>query len=144
MTDDLKSLFDSLIRTEITLWNAVDNALYAECDLRLTWFQILRFLGRHGSSRVQDVAGEFGITVGGTSKVIDRIEAAGYCVRRANPHDRRSSLVELTPTGHDILDQAMAVFERELQHRIGAVLDDQTIAAVNTALTALDTPRTHP
>lgn len=137
---DLKSLFDSLIRAEITLWNAMDNALRTECDLQLTWFEILRFLGGNGSSRVQDVAAEFNITVGGTSKVIDRIEAAGYCARRANPHDRRSSLVEITPTGRNILGQAMTVFDRELAHRIGAVLDDQTITTVTTALTALHTP----
>ncbi|MBB3037055.1 MarR family winged helix-turn-helix transcriptional regulator [Hoyosella altamirensis] len=141
---DLKSLFDNLIRTEIWLWNVVDNALRDECDLQLTWFEILRFLARDGSGRVQDIAAEFGITVGGTSKVVDRIEAAGYCARRANPNDRRSSLVELTPTGHDVLDRAMAVFERELQHRIGTVLDGQTIAAVTAALAALHTAHQAP
>jgi hypothetical protein len=46
---------------------------------------------------VFDIAEELSLTVGGTSKLVDRIEAAGHCVRRANPDDRRSSIIELTP-----------------------------------------------
>ncbi|MEV6324066.1 MarR family winged helix-turn-helix transcriptional regulator [Nocardia sp. NPDC051787] len=137
MMTDLKSLYDNLIRYEIELWNAIDATLRAECDLQLPWFEILRLLARHGSSRVQDIAAEFSITVGGTSKVVDRIEAAGLCARRANPNDRRSSLVVLTATGQQILDQATTIFDRELEKRIGVVLDEQTIQTVTTALTAL-------
>ncbi|WP_206055140.1 MarR family winged helix-turn-helix transcriptional regulator [Nocardia sp. CS682] len=137
MTTDSKSLYDNLIRYEIELWNAIDATLRTECDLQLTWFEILRFLAGHSGSRVQDIAAEFSITVGGTSKVVDRIEAAGYCARRANPDDRRSSLVVLTPTGRQVLDRATVVFEGELQQRIGAVLDHQTIHTVTTALATL-------
>ncbi|MGO4612706.1 MarR family winged helix-turn-helix transcriptional regulator [Nocardia sp. 2YAB30] len=137
MITDLKSLYDNLIRYEIELWNAIDAALRAECDLQLTWFEILRFLAGHGCSRVQDIAAEFAITVGGASKAVDRIEAASFCARRANPNDRRSSLVELTPSGQQALDQATTVFDRELEQRIGAVLDNQTIQTLTTALTAL-------
>ncbi|CAM4201966.1 MarR family winged helix-turn-helix transcriptional regulator [Nocardia ninae] len=139
MTTNLKSLYDNLIRYEIELWNAIDAALRAECDIQLTWFEILRFLAGHSGSRVQDIAAEFVITVGGTSKVVDRIEAVGYCARRANPGDRRSSLVVLTATGQQVLDQATTVFDRELERRIGAVLDNETIRAVTTALSALRT-----
>ncbi|MFD3745485.1 MarR family winged helix-turn-helix transcriptional regulator [Nocardia sp. NPDC058633] len=137
MMTDLKSLYDNLIRYEIELWSAIDAALRAECDLQLTWFEILRFLADHGGNRVQDIAAEFAITVGGTSKVVDRIEAAGYCARRANPDDRRSSLVELTAAGQQALDRAEVVFDRELEQRIGAVLDNQTIHTVVAALSAL-------
>lgn len=136
-TEDLKSLYDNLIRYEIQLWNAVDSSLRAGCDLQLTWFEILQYLARHGGLRVQDIAAEFTITVGGTSKVVDRIEAAGYCERATNPHDRRSSLVTLTPSGHQVLDRATRIFDCELEQRIGAVLDDQTIRTVAEALSSL-------
>ncbi|GAB2964045.1 hypothetical protein GCM10023080_026340 [Streptomyces pseudoechinosporeus] len=70
-------------------------------------------------------AEEFGITVGGTSKVVDRMEAAGYCWRRATPHDGRCSLVELTPAGRRLVDRATKVFEAELEARIGSVIPEQ-------------------
>lgn len=138
---DLRQLFDHLIRFEIELWNAVDARLRADCDLQLTWFEIMRLLGSRGACRVQDIATEFGITTGGTSKVVDRIEAAGYCRRRPNPANRRSSLVELTPDGHRLLQQATTVFDDELQHRIGAVLPEDDIDQLTTALARLRTAR---
>lgn len=135
--DDLKLLYDNLIHYEIELWSAIDSALRAECDIELTWFEILRFVAQSGGCRVQDMAKEFSITVGGTSKVVDRIETAGYCARRANPNDRRSSIIELTSIGQQVLDRASAVFERELERRIGAVLDDAVVQAVTAALVTL-------
>ncbi|TDD58802.1 MarR family transcriptional regulator [Kribbella antibiotica] len=71
---------------------------------------------------MQDIAEEFPITVGGTSKVVDRLEVAGLCNRRANPDDRRSSIVELTTKGRKLVDKAMVAFEAELELRIGAVI----------------------
>ncbi|MGA9874071.1 MAG: MarR family winged helix-turn-helix transcriptional regulator [Rhodococcus sp. (in: high G+C Gram-positive bacteria)] len=138
MTNNRTALYDNIVRLEVDLWNAIDAALRVECDLQLTWFEILRLLRAHEDGiRVQDIAAEFAITVGGASKVVDRIEAAGYCGRRANPDDRRSSLVALTSTGHRVLAAGTVVFDRELDQRIGAVLDDDTIRAVNSALARL-------
>ena len=135
MTNDNTALFDNIVRYEIDLWNAIDRALRAECDLHLTWFEVLRFLSDHDDgARVLGIAAEFAITVGGTSMVVDRIDAAGYGARRANPDDRRSSLVTLTPAGREILAAGIVVFDRELDRRIGAVLDDDTIRAVGSAL----------
>jgi DNA-binding MarR family transcriptional regulator len=136
---DLKLVFHDLVQFEIELWNAVDARLRAECDLPLTWFEVMQLLARRSECRIQDVAEEFGITVGGTSKVVDRIEAAGYCRRRANPNDRRSSLLELTPAGRRLVKKAMKAFEAELETRIGSVVpegDLERFAAVMGTLRA--------
>lgn len=87
--------------------------------------------------RVQDVATDLVITVGGASKLVDRIEAAGLCRRRANPGDRRSSLVELTPTGERLLAEATAVLEDELQARITDVLPQPIIGQFASILRRL-------
>ncbi|WP_328346391.1 MarR family transcriptional regulator [Streptomyces violaceus] len=134
---DLKLVFEDLVRFQIELWNVVDARLRAECDLQLTWFEVMRLLAQRSECRVQDMAEEFGITVGGTSKVVDRIEAAGYCRRRANPHDRRSSLVELTPAGRRLVDRATKVFEMELEGRIGSVIPKQDLEKFAATLSAL-------
>jgi DNA-binding MarR family transcriptional regulator len=134
---DLKLLYHDLVRFETELWDAVDTRLQAECDLQLTWFEIMQLLGRRTGCRIQDIADTFAITVGGTSKVVDRIEAAGYCRRRANPDDRRSSIVELTAPGRRLLTRAAKVFEDELEIRIGSVLPERSLNQLATTLAKL-------
>ena len=124
---DLKALFSELIRFETEIWNAIDGRMRAEFDLPLTRFEPMQVMSRRDACRVQDIADELVITVGGTSKLVDRIEESGYCRRRANPDDRRSSIVELTPAGKRMLAKATTVFEEELQTRLRRVLTDRSL-----------------
>src|SRR5947209_19512865 len=96
---NLQRLFSELIRFETELWNAVDARLRAEYDLPLSRFEPMQVMSRRGSCRVNDIAQELIITVGGTSKLVDRIEASGYCCRRPDPDERRPSIIELTTEG---------------------------------------------
>ncbi|MFD5231258.1 MarR family winged helix-turn-helix transcriptional regulator [Streptomyces qaidamensis] len=134
---DLKLLYRELVSLEIELWNGIEGRLRAEYDLPLTSFEVLHLLLRRPGRRVQDIAEEFSITVGGTSKVIDRLEAAGLCARRANPNDRRSSIVELTSAGRKLMNGALKVFEEELDLRIGSVIPEQSVRDVTAVLSTL-------
>src|SRR4249920_3035421 len=118
----LQWLFGELVRLEIELWNAVDARLRADLALPLSSFEPMQVIARRGACRVQDIADEMAITVGGTSKLVDRLESAGHCSRRSNPEDRRSSLVELTPAGLEVLAKAGEVVDDELEMRVGAAL----------------------
>jgi DNA-binding MarR family transcriptional regulator len=89
--------------------------------------------------RVHDIAGELSITVGGTSKIVDRIEADGLCARRANPGDRRSSIIELTPAGERALAKAAASFEDELRRRLGSALPERAVTQLTKTITRLRT-----
>ena len=133
----LPNLFHQLIRFETELWNAIDDRLRSEFDLPLSRFEPMRVIDRRNGCRVQDIAEELIITIGGTSKLVDRIEASGYCRRTANRADRRSSVIELTESGHRVLAEAMRVFEQELDRRIGAVLPVTDIATLSVTLTTL-------
>jgi len=119
---ELLVLFHQLVRFETELWTAIDARLRAEFDLPLSRLEPMQVIARRPSCRVYDIAEELSITIGGTSKLVDRIEAAGYCVRRANPDDRRSSIIELTTAGRRVLSKATKVFEDELQTRIGSAV----------------------
>lgn len=121
---DLKVLYHDLVRFETELWATVDARLREDCGLQLTWLEIMRLLQREPKLRVLDIAKEFVISVGGTSKVVDRIEAAGFCRRLPNPKDRRSALLELTEAGEAMLAEAVPVFEDELDRRFRSVLGD--------------------
>jgi MarR family transcriptional regulator, organic hydroperoxide resistance regulator len=134
---DLKHLFSELIRLETELWDAVAGRLRADYGLPLQQFEFMQVIARTPNCRVQDIAAEISITVGGTSKIVDRVEAAGYCVRSANPSDRRSSILKLTPEGERLLAAATVTFEQELRARLGSGVPDRTLAQFTNTLTRL-------
>jgi DNA-binding MarR family transcriptional regulator len=134
---DLKVLFSNLIRLETDLWNAVDARLRSEHDLQLTWFEPMQVMSKYTACRVFDIKQELSITVGGTSKLVDRIEAAGLCRRRANPDDGRSQIIELTPAGRRLLAKATKCFEDELQTRLESVVTRRALDQFGATLTRL-------
>jgi MarR family transcriptional regulator, organic hydroperoxide resistance regulator len=134
---DLKMLFNELIRFEIELWNAIDARLLFEYDLPLTWFEPMHVIARREFCRVNDIAAELVITVGGASKLVDRIEGSGLCRRRANPADGRSSIIELTTTGRDLLDDATETLEDELANRLGSAISAQSLRQFSETLSKL-------
>jgi DNA-binding MarR family transcriptional regulator len=134
---DLRVLFSDLIRFETELWNAVDTRLRSEHDLPLAWFEPMQVMSRHTACRVFDIKEELAITVGGTSKLVDRIQAAGLCRRRANPDDRRSQIIELTPAGRRLLARATKSFEDELRRRLESVVTGRALDQFGATLMRL-------
>jgi DNA-binding MarR family transcriptional regulator len=134
---DLLDLFHQLVRFETELWNAVDARLRDDLDLPLSRLEPMQVIARHPSCRVNDIAEELSITIGGTSKLVDRIEAAGYCIRRANPDDGRSSVIELTAAGRRILTKAAKAFEDELETRIRSAVSARSLQQLYSSLIKL-------
>jgi DNA-binding MarR family transcriptional regulator len=110
-----------LIRLEIALWNRIDARLKREHHLPLASFEALYAVGRsrEGGPRVGELARALRVTVGGTSKLVDRVEAAGLLRREAVAGDRRASRLVLTDAGQRALAAASRTYEAEL----AAVLD---------------------
>jgi DNA-binding MarR family transcriptional regulator len=136
---DLKVMFSELVRLETELWDAVENRLQKDHGVNLPTFEFIQVISRVPGCRVQDIAASLSITVGGTSKMVDRIEAAGLCSRRANPGDRRSSIIGLTPAGKRLLARAVVTVEDELRRRLGTALPERSLAQFTRTLTRLRT-----
>ena len=134
---DLRFLFSELVRLETELWNAVEGRLRADFGVTLPVFEFLQVISRTPACRVQDIAAELSITVGGTSKVVDRIEASGYVARSANPGDRRSSIIKLTPAGKRLLPKLTAAVDDELRGRLGTSVPDRSLLQLTKTLTRL-------
>jgi MarR family transcriptional regulator, organic hydroperoxide resistance regulator len=134
---ELRQLFDDLIRFEIEIWNAIDARLKRDFDLPLTHFEPMLVIDRSPGCRVYDIASALKITTGGTSKLVDRIEARGYCRRLPNPGDRRSSLLELTAAGHKLLAEAGEAFDEELEHWLGSAVPERTLRQFASTLARL-------
>lgn len=134
---DLRGLFEELIRFETELWNSIDARLREEVDLPLARFEVMRVIAEIPGCRVFDVAEELSITIGGASKIVDRLEATGHCRRQANPDDGRSSIIALTPTGRRLLARATKIFDDELATRIGSAAPTRTLEQFHSTLTRL-------
>jgi DNA-binding MarR family transcriptional regulator len=133
-----------LIRLEIALWNRVDARLQESHALPLAFFEPLHLISRAPASsmRVGDLARGLRITVGGTSKLVDRIERAGLIAREPDPDDRRASRVALTTAGKRRLTAALRTYEAEAGRILGSVLspDEQQQMSdyVSRLLTGID------
>jgi len=126
---DLAALFNELVRLETELWDLVDHRLREDHDLPLSWFEPMQVVDRVVDCRVVDIAHALSITVGGASKLVDRLERAGWCARARNPNDARSSVVTLTQSGLGVLRAAQDSCGDELADRLGAAVPPGRLAA---------------
>lgn len=119
------------------LWAAIDERLRSECGLNLASFNAMLVIDKTPVCRVLDIAQAVAITVGGASQAVDRLERAGWCARTANPADRRSSVLELTPDGKRLLGRASPVFNQELERLLCAPLSAGDLDRLGAILGAL-------
>jgi DNA-binding MarR family transcriptional regulator len=134
---DLRRVFDDLVRFETVLWNSIDASLLRDCGISLGILNLMMVIDPKPQCRVQDVADALAITVGGASQAVDRLEAAGWSVRRPNPADRRSSVLELTEAGEAMLLRAGSVFDEELERLLQNPLSPTLMRQFATALGAV-------
>lgn len=83
--------------------------VYAASGLEPGWYDVLAALRRAGPPyrlRPTDFAAALMLTSSGTTKRLDRLEAAGYVTREPDPGDRRGVLIALTPEGRAVVDRA--------------------------------------
>jgi DNA-binding MarR family transcriptional regulator len=119
---DLRGVFSDLERVHARFTTALDLRMRRSCGLPFILFEPMSVIAQTGRCRVHDLANVLGISAGGASKLVDRIEAAGYCLRLPNPGDRRSSLLRLTATGHQVCADASRVLDEELDRLLGQSL----------------------
>jgi DNA-binding MarR family transcriptional regulator len=134
---DLIGLFRDLVRLETDLWNRVDARLHREHGLPLAWLEVMHVVSTTPRCRVLDVAETLFITVGGASKVVDKIEVAGWCRRLPNPSDGRSNLIELTKKGERLLQAANVTLGETLADHLGAGAPASDLGRLSSTLTRL-------
>jgi DNA-binding MarR family transcriptional regulator len=122
--DDRVQWLTDLVRLEILLWDRIDAELKQRHDLPLAYYEALHMISRtpERALRIGDLATRLRVTVGGTSKLVDRIEAAGLVRRAADPADRRASRILLTPTGRRTLTAATRTYAAALAATLDPVL----------------------
>jgi DNA-binding MarR family transcriptional regulator len=75
----------------------------APWDITPAHLRALRTLRRHGTMRLSELSDHLQIAPRSTTEVVDALEARSLVRRRADPGDRRATLVEVTEHGADVL-----------------------------------------
>jgi DNA-binding MarR family transcriptional regulator len=70
---------------------------------------VLATLAQHGETRLRELAQHLDCDLSVVSRQVAYLEQQGAVERRANPDDRRSSLVSITPQGRALFDALVQV-----------------------------------
>ena len=91
----------------------------APWDITPAHLRALRVLKRRGTMRLSELSDHLHIAPRSTTEVVDALESRGLVRRRADPGDRRATLVEVTEPGTSILDAIRAVRGTEAERIFG-------------------------
>jgi DNA-binding MarR family transcriptional regulator len=131
--------FSDLVRLEIIVWDRVDARLRADHGVSMAQFEALHAVAESGRDavRVGDLAQALAITVGGASKLADRVVAAGLLRREPDPGDRRASRLALTADGRAALRAATVSYEKCLADLLDPVLTGAEREAMRAVVSRL-------
>jgi DNA-binding MarR family transcriptional regulator len=87
----------SAIRVQADQSDRLDQLASSRFGMNRTDGRAIEILSRLGPMTAKQLATHLGMTTGGVTTVIDRIEKAGYVRRRHDGEDRRRVMLETTP-----------------------------------------------
>lgn len=111
----------------------------ADVGVPLSWFEVLVRLGRTpgGRLRMSDLAHAIALTTSGTTRLVDRIEAAGLIERQACATDRRVAYAALTEAGRKLLKKAAPVHVDSIQRHVIETLSADEVRELERLLRKL-------
>ena len=124
------SRFDAwraVVTSHAAVTDRVQRALTAADLPPLSWFEILLAVQRSptGRPRMSDLAERLTLSRGGITRLVDRLEEAGYLERVSCAEDRRALQAELTPAGQRMLEEMRGVYDAELERHLQILSADE-------------------
>src|SRR6478752_7882190 len=111
---------------------ALRDLVAAERNVGVTETTALAYLRQAGELTPRELAALLGLTSGSVTAVVDRLESAGFAVRRPHPTDRRSLLVSATDDGFQAAEHVFEQFDNALEEGLRETEID--IPGLTTAL----------
>jgi len=139
-TDERVLLFGLLLETNARLERLLGASLEDAIGLPLPWFEVLLRIHRSegGYLSMSSLATQTVYSSGGTTRLIDRIEAQGLVERIACPSDRRAVHVKLTERGEQTLTKAIEVHVGHLDQFVTSKLTASEREGLQVALEKLN------
>lgn len=121
LSDPLLTTFGYLIEVSGRLQRSLGQVLDERVTLPIGWLEVLLRLSRieDGQLAMGVLAEQIVLTTGGVTRLIDRMEKAGYVERRPCPDDRRVLYAGITEAGSVKLHEAAGVHVEGLRQAFG-------------------------
>jgi DNA-binding MarR family transcriptional regulator len=123
--DQLADAVEALVRS----WRALTHhVVESGAPSTMAVLELVRLLGED-ERRLSEIAVLRGVDQSVVSRQISELQAKGLVCRRPDPADRRASLVRLTPAGHDLLAEVVALRREWLHGALARVPGNDVLAA---------------
>jgi DNA-binding MarR family transcriptional regulator len=110
----------------------IDRALATAERIPLRWYDVLIELAEAPEQRLRmhELARSVVLSRSGLTRLVDRLETAGYLYRQPDPQDRRGSFAVLTDAGRMALRHAWPVYGQGIEDYFGQHLTDAEAATL--------------
>lgn len=114
----------SLVRGHQGVLGRIETALQSADLPPLSWYDVLLELSRSRETGVRafELESRLLLPQYGLSRLLDRIEKAGYIERRVCEDDRRGKLLFITQSGEDIRQRMWPIYQKAILDILGKKL----------------------
>jgi DNA-binding MarR family transcriptional regulator len=124
-----------LIRAQQSVLAAVEAELKAAGFPPLAWYDVLLELSRAQEGlRPFALEQELLVAQYNLSRLLDRLEGAGYLERRACPEDGRGQIVAITAAGRALVKRMWPTYRAAIARHLGAKLSEDEASRLATLL----------
>jgi len=133
MKDERFLAWYGLLQVEARSTELIGSEIERETGLPMTWFELLANLHwpEGQRRRMSELADDVLLSRGGITRLIARMEEAGYVRREIPPEDRRAVYAVLTDKGRDAVERAYPVLFDALARHFGDLLDADDVRRLN-------------
>jgi DNA-binding MarR family transcriptional regulator len=107
----------------------VSEDIEAKSGIPRKWYEALSRAQRHPPGQwwhVSELAVQMSLPQSSMTRLLDQLEEEGYVLRVADPANRRSTLIEMTPLGDQAVESGLEVFlSSTREHFVGLLTDEQ-------------------
>lgn len=131
-----KEAWASVLLSAAIVRQKVARDLKAAGIMPLELYEVLLVLEEAQNQRLRmcELAEAAVLSPSGVTRLVDRLEQAGFVERGACPVDRRTIYARLTPAGRRAREEAWPAYREAIERHFGALLTDAEARAVRNAL----------
>jgi DNA-binding MarR family transcriptional regulator len=133
--DDMLDTWKGFLFAHARVIRGLEGDMLEQHSLTLTWFDVMSRLRQAPQHRLRmhelEEASVF--TRSGMTRLVDRIEAAGFVRRERTPKDRRGVYVAITPAGVDKIDEVWPDHVASIKRHFGRFMDPTEATALRQA-----------
>ena len=133
-------IWRAVVTSHAAVTDRVQKALAAADLPPLSWFELLQAVSTspNGPPRMSELAEWLTLSRGGITKLVDRLQQAGYLERVNCTEDRRALHASLTPAGEAMLEEMRGVYAAELEQHLTRLSEEEAelITAALSKVTA--------